>query len=801
MSVLSGGILVVGTSSTVTPPQTGVEGVSNLLANQASSNQVAVTFDEPADVSAIDNYQIFFDSGAGESLLATIQTGTNSYTHDVTLADAQSYSYRVSTIASGAQVDTDSVVFVAAVILLAASKTVGDSFTDDLNDTVGVDLTAHTVAPLQGNLISYSASSWQFSTADAISSTTSSSSVTLDFSPPPNFDNSEFIATLSTTDVAPTGTRLLGFGFRASASNRQVRLFTLRRNSHAFWELQLYNRTAAGDGVKDILVTTVPLTVSPTLVVEDDGVNITAYFEEAPTERVTRVIDPSLLSNDDIYMFASTDPSQEFVHSIGVKSSLLPTAVRKQQLTLSNINANSSAWGFEQSADPDIAYIEADTDGFYVLDTTDPENAVHLSTVRAQEEPQRGTHNGSGNSTVLLDSTKTWAVDEYVNYIIDNVTQGYQVAITSNTVNTASGNRIGGGAIDWDAGDEYILTKVSSTSVTDIKVAGNRLYAAARNVNFTTPKPGLFIIYDITDPSNPIWLNTYQPASELRTVPPSDLTPPPSGPTFDQDVWYQGIALDPSDATKVYLASQTFGLDVLDVTDPLNIFRAGKYSEAELKAEYPNWANDRLYHEASRISFQDNSNGKWVALSEHGNGTFLINIDDPANPNNMQWLDSYAADSGFGTPTDLRTRNSVIDNGYLFEINNDANVASPERGLVVRNILNPEDPITQAVIHVPVGVADNDTPYDGIGDEPILDLTLYKNKIYIPNGKNGYFVFNVENPLLPVALGTVVVTLPAGTVLYSVFLYEKNGKDYIMYSDGKEATQAHELFVDEIIGA
>lgn len=68
-----------------------------------------------------------------------------------------------------------------------------------------------------------------------------------------------------------------------------------------------------------------------------------------------------------------------------------------------------------------------------------------------------GTHTGSNDAAVLTDSTKSWTVDEWVGYRVNNTTDGSYAVITSNTSDTITGTLVGGTGNDWDASDAYLI--------------------------------------------------------------------------------------------------------------------------------------------------------------------------------------------------------------------------------------------------------------------------------------------------------------------------------------------------------
>ena len=68
-----------------------------------------------------------------------------------------------------------------------------------------------------------------------------------------------------------------------------------------------------------------------------------------------------------------------------------------------------------------------------------------------------GTDDTSVSAAFLTDSGEAWTVDEWVGYIILNVTDGSRALITANTATTITGTLYGGTENDWDNGDAYLI--------------------------------------------------------------------------------------------------------------------------------------------------------------------------------------------------------------------------------------------------------------------------------------------------------------------------------------------------------
>jgi hypothetical protein len=66
-----------------------------------------------------------------------------------------------------------------------------------------------------------------------------------------------------------------------------------------------------------------------------------------------------------------------------------------------------------------------------------------------------GSHGGTNNVSVLVDSIKNWAIDSLKGKVIRNLTDGSSSVIFSNTATTITTQLVGGIENDWDVGDEY----------------------------------------------------------------------------------------------------------------------------------------------------------------------------------------------------------------------------------------------------------------------------------------------------------------------------------------------------------
>lgn len=99
-----------------------------------------------------------------------------------------------------------------------------------------------------------------------------------------------------------------------------------------------------------------------------------------------------------------------------------------------------------------------------------------------------GSHTGSDNSAVLIDSTASWSVNEWVGYTIYNQTDSSVGIISGNTANTISVTLSGGTDNDWDESDNYTLSPDSSRPFSQSISAHSGIFVEESTLNkFTNP--------------------------------------------------------------------------------------------------------------------------------------------------------------------------------------------------------------------------------------------------------------------------------------------------------------------------
>ena len=76
-----------------------------------------------------------------------------------------------------------------------------------------------------------------------------------------------------------------------------------------------------------------------------------------------------------------------------------------------------------------------------------------------------GAHTGSSGSSTLSDTSQSWTVNEHVNRIVHNLTDGSWGTVTANTATAVTATLANGTENDWDHDDVYIIVE-DMTSVT-----------------------------------------------------------------------------------------------------------------------------------------------------------------------------------------------------------------------------------------------------------------------------------------------------------------------------------------------
>jgi hypothetical protein len=89
-----------------------------------------------------------------------------------------------------------------------------------------------------------------------------------------------------------------------------------------------------------------------------------------------------------------------------------------------------------------------------------------------------GTHDGSGNASILSDSTANWKDDVFVGLEVQNTTDGSAGIITSNSKTSITATLAGGTDNDWDASDAYYINSFAEITDPDFTSRG------AGNVDF-----------------------------------------------------------------------------------------------------------------------------------------------------------------------------------------------------------------------------------------------------------------------------------------------------------------------------
>jgi len=111
------------------------------------------------------------------------------------------------------------------------------------------------------------------------------------------------------------------------------------------------------------------------------------------------------------------------------------------------------------SADPYPSGAQVDVDTGETVDVTLP-----------VPYEDTGTHDGSSGAATLSDSGATWTTNEWVGYVVKNITDGSWGYVTANTGTTVTATLAHGSENDWDAGDTYEIVTYKLMAVTHKRI-------------------------------------------------------------------------------------------------------------------------------------------------------------------------------------------------------------------------------------------------------------------------------------------------------------------------------------------
>lgn len=485
-----------------------------------------------------------------------------------------------------------------------------------------------------------------------------------------------------------------------------------------------------------------------------------------------------------------------------------PTFSRRKVLALTNATANASVWDFDISGD--YMYIAADTDGFYIINITDPANPTFHSRVNIPQPTTTGNHTGAGpTDAVLVDSglaaaNRLW--DESPNQqwapageasTAQNLTDATSGPITANTTSTVTAT-----GVTWDNGDAYQLDNPRSfyLPITDVLVIGSMLFLCGRNVGQTNPSlpaVGILAAFSIATPQTPVWQSSYRPDS-MDPIP--EVGDP--GSEFYGNEWYQGMRALGAD--HIALASQLNGCIIIDKSTPTAMTQAAVYGRAEMTTNYPDPPNTGLIWETSQVEIIEYPGGDiWAFFAQHINGIFALNVTTATSPTNGQWYDSpVVMDPVLGSNVILQARNvahkSANGKEYLISCHNVSNnYDSTLRGIVVRDVTDPTTATPNSYLLTSMSASDVDT-WNDQGDQPDMGVVVYGDIAVVANGQRGSGIFDISDPENAIYLGLQGTDLLPGTNLYKTFLFDKDGATYAYYGDAKETPQLHNLYADQV---
>ena len=175
----------------------------------------------------------------------------------------------------------------------------------------------------------------------------------------------------------------------------------------------------------------------------------------------------------------------------------------------------------------------------------------------------------------------------------------------------------------------------------------------------------------------------------------------PAAPTITDTSCYFGSGVAVS-GNHAYLASGTRGLEIVDISNPENLYR------------YPNTYDTLGY------AYDVAVNGSYAYVADGDNGLEIVNIATPTAP-------TFAGNYN----TSGSARGIAVSGNYAY-------IADGTNGLVIFNISNASAP-TLTGTRDTAGFA--------------IDVTLSGNNAYVADRTNGLVIINVADPTSPVIIG------------------------------------------------
>jgi len=163
-----------------------------------------------------------------------------------------------------------------------------------------------------------------------------------------------------------------------------------------------------------------------------------------------------------------------------------------------------------------------------------------------------------------------------------------------------------------------------------------------------------------------------------------------------------GVALS-SDGTKAFVADDTNGLVIVDVSDPANPTQLGAYDTA-----------------GNAYGVTLSGDGTKAYVADGYNGLLIVDVSDPANPTQLVTYDT--AGNAYGVTLSSDGTKAYVANG--------------NNGLAIIDVSDPANPAQLGA-------------YDTAGSAYGVTLSSDGTKAYVADGTNGLVIVDVSNPANP----------------------------------------------------
>ena len=407
------------------------------------------------------------------------------------------------------------------------------------------------------------------------------------------------------------------------------------------------------------------------------------------------------------------------------------------------------------SNDNTKAYIISDI-GLVVVDISDPTNPIKL-----------GFYNTGGyNNSIILssDSTKAYVMDKSNGLLVVDISNpinppklgSYSTGVNINRIRPSTGHaetyterllnsiKNQSSILNFYSIDNATISKINLSS------DGTKAYILSNISKTIDIDDGNFIVLDISNPSNPTKLGSYNTEDHFKDVTFSndgtkaylvkkhfllengtiniikiisslvmlDISNPTNPIQIGSYVWEGDVSTVTlsKDGTKVYMVDKmtkigtyNSSLIVIDASNPNNLTKLGSYS----------WKGNDIFIDIAL-------NGNKAYLTDYLNGLMIIDI---SNSSNLSELSSYNKEGEEIVGT--ITLSNDGEKAYIGDNN----------GLVILDISNPINPTKLG-------------SYNTIGSVQNTILSNDGTKIYIADGNNGIIILDISDPTNPIELAT-----------------------------------------------